>query len=62
MIRELVNADAMQFSFLPGRGKTDGWFVVKRMQKECRDNDKKLYMCFVGIEKAFDKVLGKEIE
>ena len=55
-IRELVNIDSMQFSFMPGRGTTDALFVVRRMQEEYRDKKKKLYMCFVDIEKAFDKV------
>ena len=54
-IRKLVNIDSMQFRFMPGRGTTDALFVVRRMQEECRDKKKKLYMCFVDIEKAFDK-------
>ena len=55
-IRELVNIDSMQFSFMPGRGTTDALFVVRRMQEKYRDKKKKLFMCFVDIEKAFDKV------
>ena len=49
----------MQFSFMPGRGTTDALFVVRRMQEKHRDKKKKLYMCFVDIEKAFDRVSGK---
>ena len=52
--RELVNIDSMQFGFMPGRGTTDALFVVRRMQEEDRNKKKKLYMCFVDIEKAFD--------
>ena len=52
-IRELVNVDTMKFGFMPGRGTTDALFVVRRMQEEYRDK-KKLCMCFVDIEKAFD--------
>ena len=55
-IRKLVNTDLMQFGFMPGRGTTDTLFVVQRMQEEYRDRKKKLYMCFVDIEKAFDRV------
>ena len=38
---------------MPGRGTTDALFVVGRMQGKYKDK-KKLYMCFVDIEKAFD--------
>ena len=60
-IRELVNIDSMQFGFMPGRGTTDALFVVQRMQEEYRDK-KKLYMCFVDIEKAFDRIPRKVME
>ena len=52
----------MQFGFMPGRGTTDALFVVQRMQEEYRDNKKELYMCFVDIEKAFDRLPRKVIE
>ena len=48
----------MQFGFMPGREMTDAWFVAQRME-DCRDKKKKLYMCFVDIEKAFDRVPRK---
>ena len=52
----------MQFVFMSGRGETDALFVVQRMQEEYRNKKKKLYMCFVDIEKAFDRVAGKVME
>ena len=55
-IRELVNIDSMQLGFMTGRETTDALFVVQRMQEQYRDKKKKLYMCFVDIEKAFDRV------
>ena len=58
-IRELENIDSMQFGFMLGRGKTEAMFVVQRMQEEYRYKKKKLYMCFVDIEKAFDRVPRK---
>ena len=57
-IRELVNVDAMQIGFMPGRG-TNTLFVVRRKQKEYRDKERKLYMYFVDIEMAFDRVQRK---
>ena len=63
-IQELVNIDSIQFGFMPGRGKTDALFVMQRMQEEYmyRDKKKKLCMCFMDIEKAFDRVPRKVME
>ena len=61
-IRESVNVDSMQFGFMLGRGTTDALFLVRRMQEEYRDMKKKLHMCFVDIEKAFDRVPRKVME
>ena len=61
-IRELVNIDLMHFGFVPGRGTTNTLFVVRRMQEKYRDKKKKLYLCSVDIEKAFDRVPRKMME
>ena len=37
-------------------------FIVRRMQEEYQKKDKKLYMCFVDMEKAFDRVPKKVME
>ena len=37
----------------------DAIFIVRRMQEEYQKKDKKLYMCFVDMEKAFDRVPRK---
>ena len=61
-IRELVNIYSMWFGFMSGRGTTDALFVVRRMQENHRNKKKKLYMGFVDIEKAFDRVPRKVLE
>ena len=61
-IRELVKVDDMQFGFMPGKGTTDALFILRRMQEEFRGREKKLYMCFVDLEKAFDRVPRKVME
>ena len=54
-IRALVEVDDMQFGFMPERATTDALFIVRRMQEEHREKDKKLYMCFMNLEKDFDR-------
>ena len=54
-IRELVK----EFGFMPGKGTTDALFILRRMQEEFRGREKKLCMCFVDLEKAFDRVPRK---
>ena len=58
-IRGLVTTDDMQFGFMPGKGTTHALFILRRMQEEFRGREKKLYMCFVDLEKAFDRVPRK---
>ena len=52
----MVIIDEMQFGFMPGKGATHALFILRRMQEEFRRREKRLYMCFVDLEKAFDRV------
>ena len=60
-IRTLVSLNKMQFGFMPEKGTVDTIFIVRRMLEEYQKKDKKLYTCFVDMEKAFDRV-GHENE
>ena len=59
LIRQMVDIDAMQFSFTPGKGTTDAIFIVRQLQEKYLAAQKPLYLAFVDLEKAFDRVPRK---
>ena len=61
-LRNVVSVDEMQCGFMPGRGTVDALFMVRMLQEKYMRKKKKLYMCFVDLEKAFDRVPRKVIE
>ena len=61
-LRRIVKVDEMQFGFIPGKGTIDAVFILRRLQEEQLDKGKKLYMCFVDLEKAFDRIPRKVLE
>ena len=55
-VHRMVNIDAMWFGFVPGQVTTDAIFVLRQIQeKHCAVN-KHLYITFVDLERAFDRV------
>ena len=61
LIRQLVSINDSQFGFVPGRGTTDAIFVVRQLQEKYLAANKRIYMAFVDLEKAFDWVPQKVI-
>ena len=56
LIRQRVEIDEMQCGFMSGRGTTDAIFIVRQLQEKHLASNKLLYMAFVDLEKAFDRV------
>ena len=56
LIRQIVEIDEMQCGFMSGRGTTDAIFIVLQLHEKHLAANKLLYMTFVGLEKAFDRV------
>ena len=61
-LREMIEVDEMQCGFMPGKGTVDALFMVRVLQQKYGRKKRKLYMCFVDLEKAFDRVPRKVIE
>src|SRR5664279_4610934 len=55
-VRRIVKVDDMQFGFMAGKGTTDAIFVVRQLQEKYLSRKKDLWMAFVDLEKAFDRV------
>ena len=47
---------------MPEGGTIDAVFILIRMQEEYHAKGKKVVMCFVDLEKAFDRVPWKVLE
>ena len=56
LIRQRVEIDEMQCGFMSGRGTTDAIFIVRQLQEKHLAANKPLYMAFIDLEKAFDRV------
>ena len=47
--------------FRAGRGCNDKIFVVKQIVEKMIEKNKKTYMAFVDLEKAYDNVSGEKL-
>ena len=61
-LRCMVKVDEMQVGFMPGKGTINAVFILRRLQEEYLDEEKKFYMCFVDLDKAFYRVPRKVLE
>ena len=52
----------MQFGFMPERGTIDAVHILRRQQEKYHAKGKKLYMHFVELEKALNRIPRKMLE
>ena len=55
-LRKIVKIVSMQFGFMSGRSTKDAIFIVRQLQEKYLAKSKDLWMAFVDLEKAFDRV------
>ena len=60
-IRQEVNIGKQQLGFMKGVGTTDGIFAVRQMMEKHREKQQVLHMCFIDLEKAYDRVPSDEL-
>jgi len=56
-VRSKVSINDTQFGFRSGRGTTDAIFIVRQIQERFLEKKRELWMAFIDLEKAFDRVL-----
>ena len=61
-LKKVIAINDMQLGFMPGRGAIDAVFVLITIQEEYLAKQNKLYLCFVDLKKAFDRVLRKVMQ
>ena len=55
-LRKLITVNNMQFGFSPGKGTTDAVFIIQRLQEKQIEVHKDLFLTFIDLEKAYDRV------
>ena len=60
-IRQRVVNNDMQCGFMQGRGTTDAIFILRQLQEKHLVAGKTLYLAFIDLKKAFDRVPRKVI-
>ena len=55
-LRNEVEIGRQQLGFMKGVGVTDGIFTVRQMMEKCRGKQQTLHMCFIDLEKAYDRI------
>ena len=55
-LREKVDIDDIQFGFMEGKSTTDAIFIVRKLQEKHLEKKRELWMAFIDLEKAFDRV------
>jgi len=55
-LRRVIDIDEMQMGFMPGKGTIEAIFIIRQMMEKYEAAGRNLFIVFVDLEKAFDRV------
>lgn len=61
ILEEIVDAAEEQQGFRRNRGTTDAIFMIRQLSEKAIEFNKPLFLCFVDLEKAFDRVRKQDV-
>ena len=60
-LRDRVEISKQQYGFMPGKGTTNAMFALRILMEKYREGQRELHCVFVDLERAYDRVLRKEL-
>ena len=60
-LKDKIEINKQQYGFMSGKGTTNAMFALRILMEKYREGQKELHCVFVNLEKAYDRVSGKEL-